>query len=159
MLQEYEPSQCSSSIIARIGQTPKIDPFESGLSYALNNNVFPLLHINAILKANWKDPRKNLYKKTVDESAVKFVINYLDECWLKQKFEQHEIGYFVILEKYNKFLSISSWSEEQNLMSRMDLCYILRYLQRSGVYNDDFFQQVWKLAPPDVKFEIEFDID
>ena len=131
-----------------------IGPNVLGLQYAEENSVYPSLHLDKTLNGNQHIPIKNRYRNTKDRKAVEFVVNFLDNCWNLEKTAQHEVGFYHILFEFNQSLNIRNRGEEIIAGSRMALCYIIRYVELSGKYNESFFQEIWKDAPVEVKAEI-----
>ena len=43
------------------------------------------------------------------------------------------------------------FGEELKTNAKMEVYYILRYFELSGVYNKEFFDKIWKEAPAEVK--------
>ena len=152
---KISPSNANS-----FSENPKdseLQQFYVSLEFALENKIFPKLHIEAISREGQFTQDGYQYKKTTDKDAVEFIIDYLNNCWDNQKLEQCEIGYYAILYYYNEKLKIKDWSEEKRLGSRLDLYFIIRYLEKSGSFNDIFFEKIWKSAPPEIKTALRLD--
>ena len=130
-------------------------PSTLGLQYAEEKSVYPSLHLDKTQNGVRQIPIKNRYRNTKDRKAVEFVVNFLDNCWNHEKTTQHEVGFYHILFEFNQSLNIKDRGEEIISGSRMALCYIIRYIELSGKYNESFFQKIWKFAPVEVKAEID----
>ncbi len=149
-------SKNTTNIIAGF-EDSNLQQFGESLEFALENRIFPELHIEAISNEGQFSQSEYKYKRTTNEVAVKFVLDYLNDCWENQKTEQSQIGYYAILFNYNKKLKIMDWSEEKRLGSRLDLYFIIRYFQKSGSFDETFFNRIWNSAPTEVKTALKLD--
>ena len=154
MLKQQSQQQEMNSILSILAWKQGKVKSQHSLSFATKNQVFPLLHLDALTGEGGVDFTTKSYKLTKDVKAVEFVANYLDCCWITNKKAQADIGFYEILEKFNTNFGIKGRREEFNVGSRLDLCHIIRYFELTEVYSNPFFFEIWKNGPAEVKAEI-----
>ena len=59
--------------------------------------------------------------------------------------------FYGILDRLKELLNIKGFREELKKNLKMEVYYILRYFELSGVYNEEFFDKIWKDAPAEVR--------
>ena len=151
MVSNNETPHDTGSIISLLVGKKHTDLNHPSILYAEEKKIFPLLHLAPIIEGKQFNLLKKQYHMTKNQNTVEFVMNYLDNCWINGKIEQNHIGFYQILDGYNRKLGIKDRGQEIKENSRIDLYYIIRYLKLSEVYNDQFYDEIWKDAPAEVK--------
>ena len=121
------------------------------LLYAEEKGVFPLLHQVAINNYSQPDLTRKNFKDIKNKRSVEFVAECLDYWWNNSELRPKKHLFYDVLDRLKDLLKIRGFGEELKKNVKMEVYYILRYFELSGVYDEDFFDNIWKDAPSEVK--------
>ena len=141
----------SGSIISQLIGNNNTDLNHPSLAYAGEKNIFPLLHLGPIIQYKKFNLIRKHYKKSKNQNSIEFLTNYFEYCWINGKVDSNNLGFYQILNKFNQKLGIKSRAEEIKEDTRIDLYFIIKYIKLSGVFNENFFNKIWRDAPAEVR--------
>ena len=121
------------------------------LLYADKYGVFPLLHQGAIIDGGQTYIFDKEYKDIKNQRSVELVEGCLDNWWNNPKSIPDQHLFYSVLDKLKELLNIRGLGEELKSNVKMEVYYIIRYFELSEIYDEQFFEKIWKDAPAEVQ--------
>ena len=143
------PQNTGSILSQLIGKNCALN--DSGLSYAEQKGVFPLLHLATINNNKQTNLLNAKYNKIKSQKSVEFVASSLDKWWNNSKIIPKKHLFYKVLDELKQELNIRGLGEEIKENAKLEVYDVIRYFELSGVYDKKFFNKIWQDSPAEVQ--------
>ena len=143
--------QDTGSILSRLIGNNYTGLDDDGFAYAKQKDVFPILHLGAIIENKQINLLNAKYNKIKCQKSVEFVASSLDKWWNNSKIIPEKHLFYKVVHELKQELNIRGFGEELESNVKLEIYDIIRYFELSGVYDKKFFDKIWQDSPAEVQ--------